>query len=200
MSAENGEGILQILRIRAQAAPPQLAEALGADEAEIRAGLAKLAEQGSVRDTGDARQGWTTTRAGRRTAEDRMKTLSEGSQPQLTKAFEAFLVLDGEFEELCADWRTRDAIKTGAAEFAPRLASIDDGARAVLEEIVPIAKHFALYAPRLARAREKFTGGTDSYLTGLTVDSYRTIWTEWHECFSVSLGKPGESSGASTLG
>ncbi|KAA9154286.1 hypothetical protein FPZ12_032285 [Amycolatopsis acidicola] len=197
MSAEHGEGILHILRIRAQATPQQLAGALDAGEPEISAALVRLAEQGSVRDTGDPRTGWTTTRAGRRIAEEKMRDLPEDSAPVLEKAFEAFRALDEELKGLCADWQTRDAIKTGAKDFAPRLASVDDRAQALLAEAVPAAGHFAPYAERLAKARKRFDGGADSYLTGLTVDSYNTIWSECDECFFITLGRSRQPDEAS---
>jgi hypothetical protein len=189
MPARADEAALYILRIRTRATPQQLSEALDVPDAEIATVLPELADRGLAKDSGKPRLGWAITPEGKRAAEALMTAISAEAKDLLAAQYEKFSPLNDEFKQLCTDWQTRDPQRSGPADFLPRLAPIDDGIQAILRDITPVANHFAGYESRFAKARAKFEAGTESFLTGVLVDSYHNIWFECHECFFITLGR-----------
>jgi hypothetical protein len=189
MPARADEAALYILRIKTRATPQQLSEALDVPAAEIATVLPELADRGLVKDSGKPRLGWAITPDGKQAAEARMTAISADAKALLASRYETFSPLNDEFKQLCTDWQTRDPERSGPADFLPRLAPVDDGIQAILRDITPVAAHFAGYESRFAKAREKFEAGSDSYLTGVLVDSYHNVWFECHECFFITLGR-----------
>lgn len=190
MPVDSEEAMLLVLRIKGQATPGLLAEALDRPAGEISAALVELAGHGLVRDSGKPRLGWLITSAGKQVVNDRIGEISDPHRAFIEREYERFRKVNGELKQLCTDWQTRDTTTASeASDFHARLAPIDEGAQRILAEITPVAEHFAGYGPRLARARVKFESGLDSHLTGIGVDSYHNIWFECHECFFLTLGR-----------
>lgn len=182
------EETLHLLRIRGRVTLDQLAEALDAGTEEMSAALTQLAADGLVRNSGNPRVPWSITATGRQRAETRMTDISAATKTHCDERYQQFQELNGQLKQLCADWQARDP-GTPAADFVPRLTPIDNAVQDVLHPLAPIAPAFAMYARRLSRAKDRFAGGADNYLTGIMVDSYHTAWFELHECFFITLGR-----------
>ena len=189
MSSRICEQTLHMLRIRGRITLAQLAEGMAADVTEITGALAELAADGLVWNSGRPRFPWSITETGRQLAETRMTGIDAAAKNLCDEHYQRFRELDGQFKQLCADWQARDTGAAVAADFGPRLKSVDDAVQDLLRQIAPVAPAFAMYARRLSRARGRFAGGADSYLTGIMVDSYHTAWFELHECFFITLGR-----------
>jgi hypothetical protein len=185
MSSRIREEVLHMLCIRGRITPAQLAD--GLDSQELSSPLTELEADGLVRNSGNARFPWSITEEGRQLAETRITGISAAAKTRCAGHYERFQELNEQLKQLCADWQSRDPGTT--TDFGSRLALVDDAAQELLRPVVEIAPAFAMYGRRLARARDRFTGGSDNYLTGILVDSYHTVWFELHECFFITLGR-----------
>lgn len=192
MPASTEERITHILALRTRVTAGQLAFALELPAEDITKALTALAEQGLVHEDENARLGWAVTGEGRARARARMADVGDETRKRVEQLHERFQTLDADLTKLCDDWRNRDAISTRPASFLPLLRPIAEKAQEVLSELGAVAEHFGGYGPRLARAWAKFESGSDSYLTGMTVDSYYNVWSECQACFAVTLAPAGE--------
>jgi hypothetical protein len=188
MPADLADPLLQVLRIRGRATPESLAAALDFPLEPVRTALLDLAARDLAEDSGKPRLGWKITANGRLAADQRMAGISSQARAVVSDRYETFRTLNDELKQLCADWQARTGSQ-GPADFADRLSAIDRHIQQILAEIVPAAPHFAEYSARFTRAFGHFTSGSDSYLTGVLVDSYHNIWFECHECFFITLGR-----------
>jgi hypothetical protein len=188
MPADLADSLLHILRIRGRATPESLAAALGSPVEPIRTALLDLASRDLAEDSGKPRLGWKITANGRLAADKRMTGISPEARAIVSDRYETFRKLNDELKQLCADWQARTEAQ-GPEDFADPLSAIDQPTQQLLAEIVPAAPHFAEYSARFTRALSQFTSGSDSYLTGVLVDSYHNIWFECHECFFITLGR-----------
>lgn len=191
MPASNDDRITHILAIRTRASAEQLSFALDLSAEDTAAALVGLAEQGLVTEEEHPRPGWAITEEGRAQALARMSGLGDNTRKLVEKLHERFQTLDADLTKLIDAWRNRDAISTRPASFVPLLRPIDEKAQSLLSELGKAAVQFADYGPRLGRAWAKFEAGGDSYLTGITVDSYHSVWTECQECFARTLTPAG---------
>lgn len=188
MPADIADPLLHILRIRGRATPESLAAALDSPLEPIRTALLDLDALNLAEDTGKPRLGWKITANGTVVADKRMTGISPEARNLVFDRYETFRTLNDELKQLCADWQARTETQ-GPADFADQLSAIDQNIQKILVEIVPAAPHFAEYSARFTRAFRHFASGSDSYLTGVLVDSYHNIWFECHECFFITLGR-----------
>ncbi|TDV53943.1 hypothetical protein [Actinophytocola oryzae] len=197
MPVDIADPTLHVLRIRGRATPESLAAALDCPLERVTAALHDLAARGLAEDSGKPRLGWKITAAGRLSADGRMTGVSPQALTLVADHYETFRKLDDELKQLCADWQAR-AEGQGPSDFVDRLSPIDQRVQRILAEITPVAPHFAEYGARFARAHGQFASGSDSYLTGVLVDSYHNVWFECHECFFVTLGRSRQAEESGT--
>lgn len=196
MATGNDERITNILAIRTRASAEQLSFALDLSAEDTAAALVGLAEREQVTEDENPRLGWVITDAGREQAHARMNGIDDDARKRVEELHERFQTLDADLTKVIDAWRNRDAISTRPASFLPLLRPIDEKAQEVLAELAGAAGHFGDYGPRLTRAWAKFEAGGDSYLTGMTVDSYHSVWQECQECFALTLAPAAERTRA----
>ena len=188
MPADIADPLLHVLRIRGRATPESLAAALDSPLESVSAALLDLGARDLAEDSGKPRLGWKITATGRLAADQRMTGIGPEAHTLVSDRYETFRTLNDQLKQLCADWQARTEDQ-GPADFAGRLSATDERIQEILAEIVPSAPHFTGYSARFTRALGQFTSGSDSYLTGVLVDSYHNIWFECHECFFITLGR-----------
>lgn len=121
--------------------------------------------------------------------------LPEGSEEAATarRAYDQFLLLDRDVKELTTAWQM------GAANARPdgytpeewkiidRLTAVDEKAGPILLKLGRAVPRFAPYRARLSRALSQLEEGDRRWLSGLTCDSYHTVWWQLHEDLLTAL-------------
>jgi hypothetical protein len=116
-------------------------------------------------------------------------------EDRVRRAFDRFLVLNTELLQLCSDWQ----VKRGGtpndhrdAEYdwsvIDRLVSLDERAGAVARHAGAAVARLAPYRSRLRAARTRIEDGRHEWFTSPRIDSYHTVWMQWHEDLLLTLG------------
>lgn len=116
-------------------------------------------------------------------------------EDQVRRAFDRFLVLNTELLQLCSDWQ----VKRGGTpndhrdtqydwSVIDRLVSLDERAGAVARHAGTAVARLALYRSRLRAARALVEDGQHEWFTSPRIDSYHTVWMQWHEDLLLTLG------------
>jgi hypothetical protein len=116
-------------------------------------------------------------------------------EEHVRRAFERFLVLNAELLRLCSDWQ----VKPGGipndhrdAEYdwsmIERLVALDERAGAVARHAGTAVARLAPYRARLRAARRLVEDGEHEWFTSPRIDSYHTVWMQWHEDLLLTLG------------
>jgi hypothetical protein len=121
-------------------------------------------------------------------------------EDKVQRAFERFLVLNVELLQLCSDWQvTRGGTANDHrdAEYdwsvITRLVALDERAGAVARHAGGAVNRLASYRQRLRAARVRVEDGEHEWFTSPRVDSYHTVWMQWHEDLLLTLGLERES-------
>lgn len=122
--------------------------------------------------------------------------LPAGSEEEAAarRAYERFLVFDREVKQLTTDWQlaSAGARPDGYGEeewkIIDRLTAVDERAGPVLNELGRAIPRFSGYRSRLRQARTKLEDGERQWLSGLSCDSYHTVWWQLHEDLLSALG------------
>jgi hypothetical protein len=122
-------------------------------------------------------------------------TPASDAEAGVQRAFDRFLGLNTELLQLCSDWQVN---RTGAANdhrdaeydwsVIQRLVALDDRAGAVARHAGTALGRLAPYRARLRHARGKVEAGEHEWFTSPRVDSYHTVWMQWHEDLLLALG------------
>jgi hypothetical protein len=116
-------------------------------------------------------------------------------EDQVRRAFDRFVPLNVELVQLCSDWQVRKHGVTNDhrdAEYdwsvVQRLVALDERAGAVARHAGAALARLAPYRERLRAARRKVEDGEDEWFTSPRLDSYHTVWMQWHEDLLITLG------------
>jgi hypothetical protein len=122
-------------------------------------------------------------------------------EDRVRRAFERFLPLNIELVQLCSDWQVK---RTGVtndhrdAEYdwsvVQRLVALDERAGAVARHAGVALARLAPYRERLRAARRRVEDGDYEWFTSPRVDSYHTVWMQWHEDLLLTLGLERETA------
>lgn len=129
----------------------------------------------------------------------RCETGSEVEE-RVKRAFDRFLVLNAELLRLCSDWQ----VKPGGApndhrdagydwSVIERLGSLDERAGPVARHAGTAVTRLTPYRARLRAARSRVEDGENEWFTSPRIDSYHTVWMQWHEDLLLTLGRERES-------
>jgi hypothetical protein len=117
----------------------------------------------------------------------------------LERAFDRFLVLNTELVQLCSDWQVkRGGVANDHRDAAydwsviERLVGLDDRAGAVARHAGRALERLESYRARLRAARVKVEAGEPEWFTSPRIDSYHTVWMQWHEDLLLALGRERE--------
>lgn len=135
------------------------------------------------------------TSAGR-DAHARWARLAEGSEEEAAarRAYDKFLALDMEMKQITTDWQLASGSSASGAYSADdwklidRLMALDERAGPALLRVGGAVARFAGYRPRLKEALTRLENGERQWFSGLTCDSYHTVWWQLHEDLLIALG------------
>jgi hypothetical protein len=121
-------------------------------------------------------------------------------EERVHRAFDRFLVLNAELLRLCSDWQvnregTPNDHRDPAYDWSviERLGSLDERAGAVARHAGAAVARLASYRSRLRAARVLVEDGKHEWFTSPRIDSYHTVWMQWHEDLLLTLGLERES-------
>lgn len=121
----------------------------------------------------------------------------EGSETdeRVHRAFDRFVILNAELLQLCSDWQvkregTPNDHRDAAYDWSviERLGSLDERAGAVARHAGAAVARLASYRSRLRAARTLVEEGQHEWFTSPRIDSYHTVWMQWHEDLLLTLG------------
>jgi hypothetical protein len=126
-------------------------------------------------------------------------TPTSETEAAVERAFERFLPLNGELLRLCSDWQVkRDGSTNDHRDAAydwsviQRLVALDERAGAVARHASRALERLTPYRDRLRDARRRVEDGEHEWFTSPRIDSYHTVWMQWHEDLLLALGRERE--------
>jgi phosphohistidine swiveling domain-containing protein len=193
--------VLRALRLKGRADAAGLASATGLPESETASIAAKLVEGGDAR---EVREAFMLLPTGR----DRLNTMLDEEragvdQTALHEAYEEFVAVNGDFKQLASDWQLRDGVPNEHNDAAydqtvlDRLPGIHERVSPVVARSVELAPRLSPYPGRFADALAKVQAGDTNWLLKPLIDSYHTVWFEYHEELIGLAGLSREAEAAS---
>jgi len=176
--------LLQALRLRGRSDASRVAESYGEDEAATADHLNRLAAQALV----DEKNGtFVLSKAGeslraRLIASER----SQLDDSSLQALYADFSCVDPAFKRLVADVQLGQIERADAAQ---HLAPIHQQLQPLLDRASALIPRLSLYASRFQDALQALQGGDGRYLASPLVESYHSIWFEWHEELIQASGR-----------
>lgn len=117
---------------------------------------------------------------------------------------EKFRPLNSEFKRIATDWQMKSQDGEPVlndhmdqdydAKVISALLDLHERVLKLSEELIPLYPEAQGYLKRLGQAVEKIKAGDHKYMTGVTVDSYHTVWYEFHYELLKKLGREGKLS------
>jgi len=116
-----------------------------------------------------------------------------------------FRPLNLEFKRIATEWQMKSSPSGEAvlndhadtdydAKIIKSLLRLHERVVKLSEELIPLYPEARGYLPRLEEAIKKINAGDHRYVTGVTVDSYHTVWYEFHYELLKKLGREGKLS------
>ena len=129
-------------------------------------------------------------------AHEEWARLADGTEEHAAarSAYDQFLVFDKQIKRLTTDWQLAAAgprTEGFSAEdwkLVDRLIAVHEKAGAALGALGRAVPRFAGYRPRLRHALQQLEEGDPKWFSGLTCDSYHTVWWQLHEDLLIALG------------
>lgn len=187
--------VLHALKVKGFAKVDVLAELTALPQVEVEGHLKQLQHDELVLFR-EARALWQLSPAGRveHSVALAADVAASGAADGLAKPYEAFLMLNESFKELCGEWQLKDGAPndhtdpTYDAVIVGRLLEVDASAQPVCAEFARMLTRLAPYGPRLREAAENVHGGDHHLFTGVMCSSYHDVWMELHEDLILTLG------------
>lgn len=176
---------MQAVRLKGMATPELVAGAAGLSEAEAEAALAELAGAGDVQERNGR---YRVTREGRDRLDAALATEREAIDgAALSAIYEDFTPLNSELKRLMHRWQLRDDAPNDHSDAAydgaivADLGGLHERFAPLVERAVAVTGRLAPYPGRFAGALERVQGGDHQWFARPLVDSYHTVWFEFHE-------------------
>ena len=109
-------------------------------------------------------------------------------------AYDRFLEIDRSVKQVTMDWQLEsaksnpDGYSVEDWKIIDRLTALDEKAGGLLLQLARAVPRFAGYRPRLRNALQQLEEGDRKWFSGLTCDSYHTVWWQLHEDLLIALG------------
>jgi hypothetical protein len=183
--------VLQAVRLKGRANPPDLAATVDEDPAAVAKTIEELTEAGllvegkTLRLSPDGRTRLTELLAAERSGVD---------ADAFAAAYDDFRSVNADFKALVSDWQLRDGEPNSHDDTdydAAVLARLDNVHRRVLPIIAAAAAQvprLSAYSDKLALALANIKAGDTIWLTRPIIDSYHTVWFELHEELILAAG------------
>ena len=189
--------IIHVLSIKGFAKEESLAVAAGLEVSDIVLIVQSLIEEGLLE---SSRIGMKLTEKGRRAAAKVLEDVRETTDLAALEAFyQAFTPINQDYKKSVSSWQIKTVGESsepndhGDAEYDQQVLSEmfkDHGSLKLL-----VATHLAScpllkdYARRLEKAYASVSAGDYQFVTGALIDSYHTVWFEFHEALIRLSGK-----------
>ena len=189
--------IIHVLSIKGFAKEESLAVAAGLEVSEIVLIAQSLIEEGLLE---SSRIGMKLTEKGKRAAAKVLEDVRETTDLAALEAFyQAFTPINQDYKKSVNSWQ----IKTVGESTEPNDHEDAEYDQRVLTEMFKdhdslkhlVATHLAScpllrdYARRLEIAFAQVTAGHEQFVTGALIDSYHTVWFEFHEALIRLSGR-----------
>lgn len=183
------------LRIKGFATVDTLVDMTGFDTGDVELGLTRLADNGYTQFR-ENRGLWQLTADGRAAHVEHLAADLEGFDvaAALGPHYEAFLVSNSQFKELCGDWQLRDGEPNDHTDAAydasvvERLNALHDAALPAVASMGAGLARMRPYANRLVDVLAKVHAGETKMFTGVMCGSYHDVWMELHEDLILTQG------------
>jgi len=155
--------------------------------------------KGYVKQSDETSSLWMLTELGRQASNFfRQSEITHSEREQLEKIYKEFAEINDEFKKLTHDWQM---VKIGDSyvpndhsdpnydfEVLGRLFDIHQEASRVLRSLTKLIGRYELYRSRLDQAIDRLKSCEFDYFAKPTIDSYHTVWFEFHEDLLKLLG------------
>ncbi|SOX55606.1 MarR family transcriptional regulator [Mycobacterium ahvazicum] len=176
--------VLQAVRLKGRVSPADLSATLNQD---VDDAVEQLTDSGFL--VGDATL--RISPSGRDRLDILLAREREGIDgAAMTAAYDDFRSVNADFKALVTDWQLKGgpAGKPNAhddAEYDAAVLARLDGVHArvlpIIEAVAAQLPRLTAYSVKLVAALDKVKSGNSTWLTRPLIDSYHTVWFEWHE-------------------
>jgi pyruvate, orthophosphate dikinase len=178
-----------------------VAAATGLDPAVVTAVVGELVASGGAREVAGA---YMLLPPGRERQNELLDEERAGVDTDaIASLYEDFTAVNGDFKQLASDWQLRDGEPNDHTDTAydqgvlDRLPSIHARVSPVAEASAAVVPRLAPYGARLSTALARVQAGDHAWLLKPLIDSYHTVWFEYHEELIGLAGLSREAEAAS---
>ncbi|MGI8791662.1 MAG: MarR family transcriptional regulator [Acidimicrobiales bacterium] len=188
--------VLHALRLKGFADTDGIADLTGLPVDGVERALKTADAEGLAKFRDGRLSGWMLTPDGRALHATLLADELEksGARSAIDSGYRGFLALNDELKQICTDWQLREGDLNDHGDTAydrsviDRLLALHVTVEPVTDSLGQSLARFGRYAPRLVRAARLVDGGDHDWFTGVTIDSYHTVWFQLHEDLLVTLG------------
>lgn len=177
--------VLRALRLKGRAGTSDLAAATGLREEVVQANVESLAGQGQVRELAGA---YAMLPAAREQLDELLEAERGNVDAEaMTAIYEQFTPINHEFKALITAWQERDGEPNDHSDAAydgqvlGRLPEIHERVAPLAERVGELAPRLRPYRQRLEHALARVKAGEHEWFLKPLIDSYHTVWFEFHE-------------------
>jgi hypothetical protein len=189
--------VLQAVRLKGRVTPADLAATLNKD---VDDAIEELTASGLL--IGGAT--WRISPAGRDRLDALLAEEREGvDSAATTAAYDDFRSVNTDFKTLVTDWQLKggepnahDDAEYDAAVLA-RLDAVHARVLPIIDAVSAQLPRLNAYSTKLTAALDKIKAGDSAWLTRPLIDSYHTVWFEWHEELIGAVGLTREEAARS---
>jgi hypothetical protein len=177
--------VLRALRLKGRAGADALAAASGIDEAGVRAIVEGLIADGAAREVNGFYMLLPSGRERQNQLLDAERAEVDGAA--MSEVYEQFTSVNGDFKQLANDWQLRGeepndhSDESYDGEVLGRLPAIHRRVAPIVEAAAALVPRLSVYSRRLAAALQRIDAGEHEWLLKPLIDSYHTVWFEFHE-------------------
>ena len=169
---------LRMTVIRGRATVDGIAAALGAAVGAVHDSSDRLRSQGMLVEAGG---GWRASAAGREVVEREAAGLAKVHGSVFAALLRDFVAPDGVFKQLVTDWQLASPSGDTDTVVARLLREVHPQATRIIAVAARLVPRLYGYQRRLDHALLRLQSGDPSFLAHPGVESYHTIWFEFHE-------------------
>lgn len=172
------EPVLRVIGLSGQAEIDAVARGTGLDPDAARAIVSDAEAAGLV---ASGPRGFRLTAEGRAQVADALRVEREGLDPATTlDLYERFARIDQKFKELVTEFQLSES-PTRVSWAVAGMSEVHPAVQELVARATELVPRLAPYRARFETAMEHLARGEEKYLVSVTLDSYHTIWFQFHE-------------------
>jgi hypothetical protein len=193
--------VMRSMRLKGRVNAETLTAATGVSEADVSSIVEKLVSSGEAK---EMKGFYMLMPPGRERLTALLDDERSGVDAEAMKElYESFDPVNIDFKQLASDWQIRDGEPNDHNDAAydqsvlDRLPGIHERVTPVVDRATALAPRLAPYKERFQTALDKVQGGDKDWLLKPLIDSYHTVWFEFHEELIGLAGLTREAEAAS---